>query len=746
MDYTQVPYPRLPMQVGDVDQRLYFLEPAVPSHDQVGQPKPFPAHQTPSGHYPASFGKGARLYETDDTEAAPGSRIFFARRSQDQGTIHHGIQRGNSEVYELAKFNKLLHPGDDGKNTNLYQAPGDWKDMPEDLKNQLKLKTWPLSFEVPTLAPFTQSRFGFSKTQAKQSTALGAVAKTPEIFNMIVSHLIGSWEDMSNLSRTCQLLFKGIGIAVTHCDLKSANFLDIDKSEQELRWLVINGQRTREQANVEVCPFLLVSPIRREFNESKLSSRNRINEHGYIDTREMLFEEPRITDTFMQNLKLYRAILHRPDQFRHLLLQRVPFTNISAVKAIIRSLPNLKTLGVHNCDLMTFGDTSMLLKAVRDANLYRFKKDNKTRLDVDFYPRYFQGPILGSLGCFGVIPHDEGKLDIPRAVVAGLLHLIPLAVSANIDILTPGKAFRRFLDKLPFPIDTLPYILDAILNLVDYRKGRHGDLATLMPEQKHDMEMTLWIDIIVATNGGPIREKVLKAALVSRLDDKRIILYRCKDCEEDIPKWFYTDTCADRRHEFRVCHGCQMVAYLAQHHYNMHVRKREIADRLWDYGQIADVRTLMGAPLIANNDQTLAATMHNLVAPGSRQLNHRLRLAKAWVRHLQNHYYQDQARIVELEKRIADMKALAGTLTGNDPELWDAEDEIKAAKKELVLVRIRVGRGQWDPRAGSGLAVSWQRLIDEYRGKIAVATGQLVNSGPYSLMNKDSFARDCTGW
>lgn len=446
------------------------------------------------------------------------------------------------------------------------------------------------------------------------------------------------------------------------------------------------------------------------------------------------------------NLSTVKAIQHRPEQFQHLLLQRVPYLNIFAVRAIVRSLPNLKTIGIHNCELMTFGNTSTLIEVVRYVNRDRAAHGITTRLNLDFYPRYFQGPITGSLGCFGAVPHDEGTLEIHKSVIATLLHVIPMATAAGIDLLKPGKAFRRWLDKLPLHLDTLPCILEAIMNLISYRNGAYGDVSSFDAQTKCNMEMTLWVDIIVATNGAPMREEVLKPTMISELKENEVILYSCRDCGEELPRWFFREDYADRRDEYRVCRGCQLVWFLNQHAYNMHRRKRDIANMLWESGLILDVPTLMGGPIQLNNNGTLAAAMHNLPAPGAPAINHRLRQARRWARTFNRAYFQDQRQVGYLENRVRLLRIQRDSFVGGSPEMWQNDADLELAKQQLTMLRIRVGRGQFAPDPQRELALSWQKLIDSFRSVVAMGTGQLVNKGPRPTLNTAAFGVDCVGF
>lgn len=150
MDYVvDSPYPELPKQSGVVSQLEYFREPSKPIVGDIGTQKAFLPHKSgESSGFPAGFGTGYRVYHSTRFDGFK-HKLYFVRR--DQGSIDHGVRRTNGDAYELAKFNKILYPGEYEKNSCLYHQNGDWKDMPEDLQRMLKLATWPLVFGAPTI-------------------------------------------------------------------------------------------------------------------------------------------------------------------------------------------------------------------------------------------------------------------------------------------------------------------------------------------------------------------------------------------------------------------------------------------------------------------------------------------------------------------------------------------------------------------------------------------------------------------
>ena len=423
-------------------------------------------------------------------------------------------------------------------------------------------------------------------------------------------------------------------------------------------------------------------------------------------------------------------MVYRPTQFRHLLLQRIPFLDMVAVKAIVKQLPVLKTLGIHNCDLLTLSATASLIESVRDANIARTEQGNTTRLDIDFYPRYFQGPVTDSLGCYGAIHQDEGLFDLPRALGATLLHVVPLAADAGLDLITPGRAFRRWLDKIPFRLDTLPHILEAIMNLHAFRRGTFEELSgdrRLPAPLVCEMGLTLWFDVIVAVNGAPMREDELQRMVTSFSRDYPVLM-GCRNCGQELPAYFYESELGARRADQRVCHGCQLLNYLDNIFWDMARRKRDVAAAIWKHGLVRDLSVLLDG--------------------GGANPSRRLNAARREARNLDNEIRANERDRPRLEGEIAELRARVAELPPFD-ELMELEEEIRHRKGQLATVMTRLGLAQWRGDDGTYVptaTASWQQRIAAYRAALDMESGRLQNNGPYGLSSRENFARDCNGY
>ncbi|RYP92113.1 hypothetical protein DL770_001774 [Monosporascus sp. CRB-9-2] len=719
MDYpTTLPFPRLDEQGGILEQQQALLEPLAQASKLV--PDSLTTH-------PDSFGSLRRVYKRD----VHGKEFRFAYVRRNKGQIDHGMARAFRKRYENAKYNVLLHPNRDEDNNPYYVDHGQrtWRDMDASMQKMLALSSWPLLKGVPTIAPFVKSEAGFSRVVAKQPTALTGVFSTPEVLKEILKHVSTEWESLSNLGRTCQTAFCAIGGSMTQCDMNRGNFLNLDKSESQLAGLVKKGELTQDQADrVSVSWLLSVSPFRMEGTDHEDIP---MNEYGFYDyqTKHRLPTMRKIVDS---HIKLYRAFLYHGEHMQKVLLHRVALLNIPAVKAIVRTMSNLNHLGIYNCELLTLEAVIPLLNIIAEANQRRQER-NAAPINLDFSPRFFQGPMVNGK-CYGVIPYDEGKINTQQAIVPIIMKAINMALDAGINLVRPGTAFRRYLERIPFKLDTLYQILEAIHNLRDYKNGLHGDLKTMPEAQKLEMETALWYDLIIARNGKCMEETELRKILML---NNSITLADCCDCGQSLPANFYRGEVAARRAEYRICHGCELADFLRHHRYNMRQAKDELAMKMWDFGKIQDLATLLRRP----SAQTSGILASNLAtrkgrdqpdAPGSS--GNWLDRMKGLGEELDKVCAEKQYIIAKSEHEVEKLRLLQVKRGTRDfMEFTYRENRIQLLEECIQANMVFLGRAQTQQRPENSVATSWQDQIRIYREALKNQWYRWLNNGPYAL-------------
>ncbi|RYP12538.1 hypothetical protein DL765_007274 [Monosporascus sp. GIB2] len=691
MDYpTILPYPRLHEQDGVMNQQQALLEPLVQESRRVADSLTT---------HPTSFGDLKRVYKriVEDKEF----RYAYVRRNK--GQIDHGMARTSGKRYENAKYNVLLYPNRE-VNNNPYYVDNDqrtWRDMDASMQKMLALSSWPLLKGVPTIAPFVKSKTGFSQHVAKQPTAFTTVFSTPEVLKEILKHVSTEWESLSNFGRTCQMVFCAIGGSM--CDLSKGNFLNLDKSESQLAGLVKKGGLTQDQADgVRASWLFSVSPFRMVGTDHV----DIMNEYGFYDSQTMLI------------LPTMRKIVDS-----HIKL---------SVKAIVGAMSNLSHLGIYNCELLTFEAVIPLLKIVTEANQRR-QDLNRAPVNLDFSPRFFQGPMANGK-CYGVVPYDEGTINTQKAMVPIIMKAVNMALDAGINLVRPGTAFRRYLEKVPFKLDSLYQILEAIHNIRDYKTGLHGDLTKFSEAEKLEMETALWYDLIIATNGKCMEESNLRKSLML---NNSIDLMDCRDCGQSLPPSFYRVEVAARRAEYRICHGCELADFLKRHQYNMRQPKGELAMEMWDSGKIQDLATLLRHP----SAQTSGILASNLATRNGRDQPDAANSSRSWLdrmkhlgEELDNVNAKKQRSIAEAEDEVEKLRLLQTKRGIRD--FFDSqrrENKIQDLEKHIHSNMVILGRAQVQRRPGESVATNWQDSIEGYRKSLKDQLCRWRNNGPYAL-------------
>ncbi|KAJ8119593.1 hypothetical protein ONZ43_g3489 [Nemania bipapillata] len=282
-------------------------------------------------------------------------------------------------------------------------------------------------------APMNFRRDCLTKPQAAQSNVFSKVFGTTELFEKIVGYIIPRYEDLANLSATCQFVAFKIESLWMHFDASNNNFWGWDKEElaavrrQEADMeaaLAESGKgKGREIIRREFYPYLIISPIRPQDQgptQDVCRSRTR------YPVTPSVKKSPE-TD-FGTSMKAHYSLLHfsflNSHAIKHLILHAMPWVNVATIERIIPEMHGLESLGIYQCFLMNLGDTGPFLKAINAINQKRLKL-GEPHIAVDFSPYYYRGSPYkedgdGHDGEYGVLPEEKCQLGTTRAVTAQL--------------------------------------------------------------------------------------------------------------------------------------------------------------------------------------------------------------------------------------------------------------------------------------------------------------------------------------
>lgn len=245
-----------------------------------------------------------------------------------------------------------------------------------------------------------------------------------------------------------------VTLAQDHWDVTNGNFDDCEKTDADC--LESFGDANHHRSTKRT---LVVSPVRLQTESETNSQRKWL---GY--SRQL-----------MNTVLLTQSLYNYGHNVRDLHLHRIPFLDHRMLRVILsgHSMPNLASLGVYRCELLHFGHTVDLL-----AIAERRRDAGHPLRDLDFFPRYHDGPNDRHRdGSYGVTWEDVG-VDTPRAIFSHLLYrILPKAEELGFDMINRSTSFRAWLEKVPLPPLSLPRVLDLYLRRRDAR--RH----TLTPQQ-----------------------------------------------------------------------------------------------------------------------------------------------------------------------------------------------------------------------------------------------------------------------
>ncbi|KAI0149938.1 hypothetical protein F4776DRAFT_672101 [Hypoxylon sp. NC0597] len=799
MDYYQdlrpsgdLPYPNLIRAYAYSNQQGYFMEPTKEtgnaSNGSLRRTMVEQHLETAIAQRYPTFGGVSHLYKMDRLGKGYHEFVFYRRN---RGTVDHGLGRRDEDTFECAKYNILRHPRQNDSNNPNYAAknPGLVTGMDREM---LALTNYPfLSHTVMSapLLPRCIPRLGsqssqdtvvegqFLMTTKKQPSALTKIFTTPELCLKILSEIGARWDDLGNLSRTCQMIMFALNEVSTHVDLTKGEFLNLDFPNNDVD--EANARATAEDIATNgkfmrpaPAEFLILSNIRGQYLGAEDGEGEPDNQGYPAPPRGRYYRrnaEDRLPDTY----RLFSTINVRGSRIRMLHFHSTPYLDVSVLEKCLDELPNLQVLGVHNCELLHFGMTVPLLEAI----IARNKKPGASFVRSDFSPFYYYGRQRqddGRKGEYGVIPSDMGTVDTRRAVTAVLYTAVPLALKNGIDWFTPGTGLRKFLDRLPFSLGSIRYILEALFNLNHFKQGLY-DEARGAKEQAPNLDSendalwnyimgrTLYNDLVIAVHGKAMDANALDSTMMSR---GYFTLVTCAFCEAELPSYFFTEESANRRVDQIQCCGCQLQDLLSQQIDNFFQEKKEVVRSLFNDPNINNVDSYLNAKRVATEAEINNPQFHfwivavktkaevrksysgGLVLDGRPSPDHPEHTKEIWVwkdrvvqamthamRYIDGGHQRAQQAIAHCQEGIEELDDLY--YNGELPSQFDIKQNRNEADKLRCLIDqelARCGSGQMGGRHGTKLAADWDAEITKYRQLVQAMVGVVENQGPYNTV------------
>ncbi|KAI0015480.1 hypothetical protein F4780DRAFT_71257 [Xylariomycetidae sp. FL0641] len=738
MDYPKVTYaqgispvPALPSAMGSSHQDEFFMEPANPSV-RGGAGKAQEGDQT--FRAPGTFGQLTTTYTLPcGPDPAYGSvHRRFARRIS--SGVDRGLDRDEQEDYERAKYNPLRHArGDDYNNPEFLGEPVTGAN-----KKVLGLAQYPYVQNAVMKAPYYPRAGAFSMPQATQPDMFTKVLSIRELHWLIIGHLHDRQGDLSNLSRTCQFAMNSVHQSFTYVDIRNGDFLGLH--------LQPTAEGDQDPARNCLTPFLMVAPVREEFTEQDLAMKDPLDKveaqlesanDGLSSSMEEALKgsgfpaykgklpSPKSVDSISNFFRLIKLIHYRGSAFSHVMFHGIDWLDIRGLRALLNEMPRLESFVVSQCSLLDYASTGDILEYV--VSRWILTKSSEPRIRFDFAPKYYHGLRKRNGQEYGLVSHDNGRIDTDRGLAASLIHLYSLSKKMDLDIFSPGKGFRVFLDMLPLRPYTLPAILKAIANLHDLNAGVHhsqvmasnvagrhvaptneGLAPAVSPQMALAMNMTAWQDLIIAVNGKPMTKDTLERMLILR---GCLALEKCVKCDQKMPSFFFQAEVAARSANHVVCHGCQLLHTMEEDTWAFRAQRLSIARNIWNQGTAPYIEPI-GIPELTSSTE-LFQEKRNQAWEMAKQIDGSM--TKAILK-----------TILQKEKQIAcyqedpdqDLDTHVMAVSVN-------EDRISKLRKQVDSQYIQLGLRQSRLTTGTEQAASWEVRLREYREEWATQTGAI---------------------
>lgn len=415
---------------------------------------------------------------------------------------------------------------------------------------------------------------------------------------------------------------------------------------------------------------------------------------------------------------------------RFLTLSQMHFLDFKTLEAIVESLPHLRCLNIYSCELLDLSEVRNVIALVGRINddrqsdkksqlggRYRRLMDGKGEralLDLDIAPQYRQGHVTERMGTYGITHNDpqmfqDWNTDIGCALAAQLVSIVRESRKAGIDILQPGKAFRRWLDRLPLDINQTFNLCLAATNYVHNQVWREILVPQVFPSKRglearealmKRLDDTVAIDLTVAATAKPLSQRNFEA----------YGMMKCSRCDEVLPGVLFSSVSRARAPQHRICEGCDLNAQLNNEIANFHMEKIRVAWALW---REVPERVNRLEWIIGDSEQ--ASLNHNRFL----QLAGRLLTPE-----------QCLARTVALEAERQDIyKQMVRIFDWRVKKPLD--NRAKAIVAQIENWRIRAGY-QRKPRTGRETEYDWEYRRSVYAWRKQLEHGQFsIEDAPY---------------
>ncbi|KFA53686.1 hypothetical protein S40293_03842 [Stachybotrys chartarum IBT 40293] len=279
-----------------------------------------------------------------------------------------------------------------------------------------------------------------------------------------------------------------------------------------------------------------------------------------------LFQSPAVYSIRRLEI-LLKQIYQQRASIRVLYIENTPCIDRRVLAVILRACPNLTTLGVYDCPLISFGDVICLLDLIWEINQERRNAPMPLISDFDFRPHYEAGmPYFGNhAATYGLTWGPRRRQILQRGFYFIILKAFMKASSLRLldSLFSKDKAFVGYLLQIPNLPLSVPGFLDALWRFQE-----------LNPKDDENRRKKIIYDLLKPVRMGlEDMDRDWPRWYVQRMGTDPMF---CASCGYETFQDFYNQESRLRLPHQRYCAGCIIMTWYDQEEDHCKKKKKDV--------------------------------------------------------------------------------------------------------------------------------------------------------------------------
>lgn len=269
----------------------------------------------------------------------------------------------------------------------------------------------------------------------------------------------------------------------------------------------------------------------------------------------------------------YKAVVLGIFAFRQsitvLHFDKIPLLDRRVLAVILRSCPNVTSLGVYDCPLLHIGDIVCLLDLISEVNMTRLQQKKPLITSFDFFPCLERGMPFKhpSAATYGLTWNPVNLEVAQKGLYVLLLKAFAKAYRMKLaySLFDEHQGLRKYLLRIPNPPFGVPMFLDALYRMMS-RPDKHKEQKVIA-----DLLRPIHLDF---------GEKFPDDGPFQRPEPEKPRFF-CASCGYEMLEEFFVDSAVLVGWNDRVCCGCLLQCRLGMERHRLKKAKRECLDHLF---------------------------------------------------------------------------------------------------------------------------------------------------------------------